>query len=55
MSEQKITNYLPTQKQKEFLEKLLIDDNLTKLDYSYIINFVNSIIFNHKTWNKRNS
>ena len=45
----------PTSKQVEFLHKILNDDNLTKLDYSYIINFVNSIIFNHKTWLKKNS
>ncbi len=45
----------PTSKQVEFLNKLLIDDNLTKTDYSYVINFVNSIIFNHKSWTKKNS
>ena len=49
------TKQNPTTKQKEFLDKLLIDDNLTKSDYSYVINFVNSIIFNHKTWARKNS
>jgi len=49
------TKYNPTTKQVEFLNKLLIDTNLTKTDYSYVINFVNSIIFNHKSWTKKNS
>lgn len=43
----------PTEKQKEFLNKLLNDENLTKTDYSYVINFVNSIIFNTKQYQKR--
>tara|TARA_B100001123_G_C15262181_1_gene1006982 strand:+ start:1133 stop:1357 length:225 start_codon:yes stop_codon:yes gene_type:complete len=40
--------YVPTEKQKDFLQKLLSDENLSKTDYSYIINFVNSIVFNNK-------
>jgi len=55
MSEQKITNYLPTQKQKEFLNKLLLDSELSKMDYSYLINFLTSILYNHKQYKKRNS
>ena len=43
----------PTEKQKEFLNKLLNDENLSKTDYSYVINFVNSIIFNNKQYQKR--
>ena len=45
----------PTSKQIEFLHKLLSDKNLSKIDYSYIINFVNSIVYNHKTWIEKNS
>jgi len=43
----------PTEKQKEFLNKLLNDENLSKTDYSYVINFVNSIIFNRKQYQKK--
>ncbi len=43
----------PTEKQKEFLTKLLSDGILSKTDYSYVINFVNSIIFNNKQYQKR--
>ena len=43
----------PTEKQKEFLNKLLHDENLSKTDYSYVINFVNSIIFNRKQYQKK--
>ena len=43
----------PTEKQREFLNKLLDDENLSKTDYSYTINFVNSIIFNRKQYQKK--
>ena len=43
----------PTEKQKEFLNKLLSDEVLSKTDVSYIINFVNSIIFNRKQYQKK--
>ena len=43
----------PTEKQKEFLNKLLNSESLSKTDVSYIINFVNSIIFNNKQYQKR--
>ena len=43
----------PTEKQREFLNKLLDDENLSKTDYSYVINFVNSIIFNRKQYQKK--
>lgn len=43
----------PSDKQKEFLGKLLADENLSKTDYSYVINFVNSIIFNRKQYQKK--
>ena len=43
----------PTEKQKEFLNKLLNDENLSKTDYSYLINFVNAIIFNRKQYQKK--
>ncbi len=43
----------PSDKQKEFLTKLLSDETLSKTDYSYVINFVNSIIFNRKQYQKK--
>ena len=43
----------PTEKQKEFLNKLLNSESLSKTDYSYIINFVNSIVFNNNQYQKR--
>jgi hypothetical protein len=49
------TKINPTSKQIEFLHKLLNDKEISKLDYSYIINFVNSIVYNHNSWIKKNS
>ena len=43
----------PTEKQKEFLNKLLNSESLSKTDYSYMINFVNSIVFNNNQYQKR--
>lgn len=43
----------PTEKQKEFLNKLLNSESLSKTDYSYVINFVNSIVFNNNQYQKR--
>ena len=53
MSLDKFERQQPTEKQSEFLNKLLNDENLSKTDYSYIINFVNSIIFNRKQYQKK--
>ena len=51
MSEQKtLDSAKPTEKQVDFMNKLLKDDLLSKTDYSYIINFTNSIIFNRKQY-----
>ena len=53
MNLDKFERQQPTEKQSEFLNKLLNDENLSKTDYSYIINFVNSIIFNRKQYQKK--
>ena len=53
MSLDKFERQQPTEKQSEFLNKLLNDENLSETDYSYIINFVNSIIFNRKQYQKK--
>jgi len=53
LSLDKFERQQPTEKQSEFLNKLLNDENLSKTDYSYIINFVNSIIFNRKQYQKK--
>lgn len=53
MSHETFERQVPTSKQKEFLSKLLDDENLSKTDYSYVINFANSIIFNRKQYQKK--
>ena len=53
MSHEQFERQGPTEKQKDFLNKLLEDENLSKTDYSYMINFVNSIIFNRKQYQKK--
>ena len=53
MSHEQFERLGPTEKQKDFLNKLLEDENLSKTDYSYMINFVNSIIFNRKQYQKK--
>ena len=53
MSHETFERQWPTSKQKEFLNKLLDDTTISKTDYSYIINFVNSIIFNRKQYQKK--
>ena len=53
MSHETFERQGPTEKQKDFLNKLLDDATISKTDYSYIINFVNSIIFNRKQYQKK--
>jgi hypothetical protein len=53
MSHEQFERQGPTEKQKDFLNKLLEDENISKTDYSYIINFANSIIFNRKQYQKK--
>jgi len=53
MSHEQFERQGPTEKQKEFLNKLLEDENISKTDYSYLINFANSIIFNRKQYQKK--
>ena len=53
MSHEQFERQGPTEKQKEFLNNLLEDENISKTDYSYLINFANSIIFNRKQYQKK--